>query len=61
MDGREALRQDLPDKDAANHPRAGEYATDVVVAIPAGAHRVQVDNAGADWFAIDRYGFRGMR
>ncbi|MDQ3813095.1 MAG: cellulase family glycosylhydrolase, partial [Armatimonadota bacterium] len=31
------------------------YDEDVAVAIPAGQHRIRVDNAGEDWMTINRY------
>ena len=61
VDGRELLRRDLPDKDAKNDPRAGEVAEAIRIPLPAGEHEVHVDNAGADWFSVDRYVFMGLR
>jgi len=61
VDGREALRQELPDKDEQNSAMAHEYDEDVTVDLPAGDHEVGIGNPGADWFSVDRYVFRGLR
>ena len=61
VDGREALRQDLPDKDGENNQYAKEYHQDFTVELPAGDHVVKIDNVGGDWFSVDRYAFRGLR
>jgi hypothetical protein len=61
IDGKEAVRRELPDKDGENNARASECAADIVVPLSAGAHTVQVDNDGADWYAVDRYVFTGLK
>ena len=37
------------------------YDADVAVAIPAGQHRIRVDNSGKDWVEVTRYTFTGCR
>lgn len=61
VDGREAVRRDLPDKDEENNPLAHEYDEDLALELPAGEHEVGISNPGADWFSVDRYVFRGLR
>ncbi|MHB1000680.1 MAG: carbohydrate binding domain-containing protein [Armatimonadota bacterium] len=61
IDGREVLRQELPDKDNIGHNLTGEYDQDFAVEVPAGEHEVRIDNQGGDWFSVDRYVFRGLR
>jgi hypothetical protein len=61
VDGREVLRQDLPDKDGGNNQYAREYDQAFVVELTAGEHEVKIDNTGGDWFSVDRYVFRGLR
>jgi hypothetical protein len=60
LDGKEVLRQDLPDKDGSMNPFAEEYNQDFTVQVPAGEHDVQIDNEGEDWFSLDRYVFSGL-
>lgn len=50
---------DLPDRDGRNDAGAAEYEQDFEFPIPAGVHRVTVDNDGADWLALSRIEFRG--
>jgi hypothetical protein len=38
---------------------AAEYDREIVVPVPAGVHRVTLDNHGADWLAISSIEFRG--
>lgn len=38
----------------------GETAREIAVAVPAGAHRIQLRNSGNDWLKIGRYGFEGL-
>ena len=61
VDGREVLRQDLPDKDGENNQYAREYDQDFTVELAAGEHEVGIGNTGGDWFSVDRYVFRGLR
>lgn len=37
------------------------YDEDLAVDVPAGDHRIRVDNAGKDWMSIGRYVFTGCR
>ena len=59
LDDREAGTADLPDRDGRNDAGAAEYEKDFEFAIPAGVHRVTVDNDGPDWLALSRIEFRG--
>lgn len=59
VDGQEALRRDLADKDGL-HEVNGEYDEDIVVTLPAGRHIVEVRNAGADWFHLDWVRLEGV-
>ncbi|MHB1455650.1 MAG: family 14 glycosylhydrolase [Armatimonadota bacterium] len=61
MDGREVMRQSLPDKDKSGHHLTGEYDQPFIINVPAGEHEVRIDNEGGDWFSVDRYIFRGLR
>jgi len=61
VDEREVLRQDLPDKDGDNNQYAKEYDQEFAVDVPAGEHAVRIDNAGGDWYSVDRYTFRGLK
>jgi hypothetical protein len=49
LDGKEMLRQELPDKDNSQTPFAGEYNQDFTIEVPPGDHNVQIDNLGDDW------------
>ncbi len=59
LDGREVSVTDLPDLDGRNDSASAEYDREIVVPIPVGAHRVTLDNHGADWLAISSIEFRG--
>ena len=37
------------------------YDEDVAVEIPAGQHRIRIDNSGKDWVEVTRYTFTGCR
>jgi hypothetical protein len=37
------------------------YDEDVAVPVPAGAHRIRVENHGRDWVSVSRYAFTGCR
>ena len=37
------------------------YDEDVIVEVPAGKHRIRVDNLGGDWMRISRYAFTGCK
>lgn len=50
---------ELPDRDGQNDGSAPEYDQVVEIEIPAGRHRVTVDNLGADWVTIAWYQFDG--
>lgn len=60
VDGREVSVTDLPDRDGKNDAGAAEYDREIVIPIPAGAHRVTLDNHGSDWLAIAWLEFRGV-
>lgn len=54
IDGKEALRRDFPgETQAAIKSNQGWYS----VPVPAGKHRIRVDNDGADWCMIESYRF----
>ncbi|MBM4155782.1 MAG: hypothetical protein FJ221_12255 [Lentisphaerae bacterium] len=59
IDGREASATDFPDRDGRNDAAAAEYDREIIVPIPAGIHRVTLDNHGADWLSIASIEFRG--
>jgi len=61
VDGTEAVRRELPDKDGENNPLAGEIAADIAVPLAAGEHTVRVDNPGADWCSVDSVVFTGLK
>ncbi len=59
VDGQSVSETDLPDRDGKNDTDAAEYERDIAVPIPAGPHRLTLDNTGADWLVIDWLEFRG--
>lgn len=59
VDDTEIQRRPLPNRDG-KHEVNDEYDEDIVVAIPAGKHRVEVRNAGADWFYLDWVRLEGL-
>lgn len=59
LDGKEVLRQPLPNIDGKMDPFAKEYDRSFTVDVPAGEHTVQFDNLGDDWVSIDDYRFVG--
>jgi len=61
IDGEVPQTVDLPDLDGKNDGAAGEYGKDYSFALPAGEHKVTVDNVGRDWAVVSWYEFRGMR
>jgi hypothetical protein len=61
LDGKQALRRDLPDKDGKDYSAEDEYDQDFTVDVPAGEHEVQVDNTGEGWLSVDRYVFKGLK
>jgi hypothetical protein len=52
VDGREIHREALPNTDGGFQVN-NEYNRDIPLALPAGRHRVEIRNAGADWFYLD--------
>ncbi len=52
LDGRLIHALDLPDRDGRNDTEAPEYNQEVTVQVPAGRHRVTLDNTGADWLTL---------
>lgn len=52
IDGRVVQTVDLPDRDGKNDSAAREYDQTLEFAIPAGRHRVTLDNTGGDWVRI---------
>jgi hypothetical protein len=57
LDDRPTLDVDLPDMDKKNDNSAGEYDQDFSIPVPAGKHKIRVDNTGGDWFSVDFYEF----
>jgi hypothetical protein len=50
---------ELPDRDGSNDTTVAEYGTVYELPIPAGRHRLTVENAGRDWLTVDWYTFDG--
>lgn len=59
VDGNLSQTVDLPDKDGKNDGNTPEYDQDVVFVIPAGHHRLTLDNVGGDWATITWLQFEG--
>ncbi|HEY3324106.1 MAG TPA: hypothetical protein VGP72_26875 [Planctomycetota bacterium] len=59
IDGQLSKTVDLPDKDRKNDGSAKEYDQTYSFAIPAGKHRVTIQNTGGDWCTVDWYAFEG--
>lgn len=59
VDGQVMRSVELPDKDGLNDSNATEYDLVVNLGIPAGAHRLTVDNSGADWLVMTWLEFQG--
>jgi len=59
VDGETRQAADLPDLDGENDGSAGEYDRTLTFDIPAGRHRLTVDNTGPDWATISWYEFQG--
>jgi len=49
VDGKRVAAVDLPDRDGKNDGEAPEYNREITFHIPAGRHRVTLDNSGGDW------------
>jgi hypothetical protein len=52
VDGKEKLRRDFPGQ---TQTALSQYQGHYAVPIPAGRHRITVDNDGADWMCIESY------
>ena len=59
IDGQLARAVDLPDLDGKNDSSAAEYDRVESFPIPAGPHRVTLDNVGADWLVLNWLEFQG--
>jgi hypothetical protein len=59
VDGQVMQIVELPDKDGQNDANATEYDLVVNLDIPAGAHRLTLDNSGADWLVMTWLEFQG--
>lgn len=59
VDGKVVQTVDLPDRDGKNDGNAQEYNQTFDFVIPAGRHRLTMDNTGGDWAVIDWYSLRG--
>jgi hypothetical protein len=61
VDGKLALAQHLVNTvGGKNHPTANDIDQTFSVSVPAGLHRISVNNDGADWFTVDWYKFVGL-
>ncbi len=58
LDGKRALTKMIADKDGKNDSNAEEINHTYSVRVPAGDHRIKVDNIGGDWFTVDWYRFK---
>ena len=70
VDGVEVLRRALPAGEGLGVKSVWRekwklwettYDEDVAVEVPAGEHRIRVENHGSDWIAVSRYVFAGCR
>jgi hypothetical protein len=70
VDGRQRLEKELPCGKGLGKESVWRaewnlwettYDEDVAVEIPAGQHRIRIDNAGQDWVEATRYTFTGCR
>lgn len=70
LDGRQVLEKPLPcdkglGKTSVFRPQwkiwETVYEEDIAVDVPAGAHRIRVDNVGRDWVEVTRYAMTGCR
>lgn len=59
IDDQPILAVDLPDLDGKNDSGAAEYDRILSFPIPAGLHRLTLDNVGADWLALTWLEFQG--
>ncbi len=59
IDGVTKQTVDLPDLDHKNDEHAPEYDRTFTFAIPAGKHRLTVDNTGPDWASVSWFAFEG--
>lgn len=59
VDGQAGQTVDLPDLDGKNDGAVAEYDRTYTFDVPAGEHRLTLDNVGGDWAVVDWYAFRG--
>jgi hypothetical protein len=59
IDNGPATLIDLPDRDGKNDGRAPEYDRTFAFPVPAGAHRIALDNTGPDWLTLEWLEFTG--
>ncbi len=59
VDGEPKQTVDLPDLDGRNDGNAPEYNRTFTLDVPAGQHRLTLDNIGGDWAVVDWLAFRG--
>ncbi len=59
VDGIVTQTEDFPDLDGLNNGSMAEYDKTVTFRIPAGEHRVKLDNVGGDWAVLSWLEFRG--
>lgn len=60
VDGAPPRVIDLPDRDGKNDGSTPEYDQTFTFPIPAGTHRIALDNPGPDWLTIEWIEFRGI-
>ena len=60
VDGQTRQTEDLPDKDGKNDGNAPEYDKVLTFTVPAGKHRLTLDNVGADWANVSWLAFSGV-
>lgn len=58
VDGQKALEAELPAKPKSGNT-GSEFNREFSVPIPAGRHRIQVENPGSDWFTVSGFLLRG--
>jgi hypothetical protein len=59
VDGQAVRAVALPDRDGKNDSGAAEYDQVLSLPIPAGAHRLTLDNMGPDWLGMTGLEFQG--
>lgn len=60
VDGQRRKSIELPDKDGRNDSSAKEYDQTFELPVPAGRHRLTLDNTGGDWMVVGWLAFEGQ-